>query len=256
MKISFKAETPRDVLLHLAIILAMGILLVLSFFYLYLPYVTNHGQTVAVPDLRGMHVDQVKEYLSERDLEFIVDDSTFDPAAQPLTVASQDPAPNAKVKQGRKIFLTINRRFPPMVKMPKLINRSLPNAQRELESYGLLMAKPTYVPDMQVNMVLKQLLNGKEIAEGTPIPKGSRIELVIGDGLGNQELDVPELLGKPLEEVATILGGSGLQLGTVIYSPGNDSLQNTVIKQRPEIGTKIRVGDVVDVWIRGTDPNN
>lgn len=254
MKISFKAETNRDVLLHLGIIVALLVLLVLGFFYAYLPYTTNHGQTVAVPDLRGMHISEVEKFLSERDLEYVIDDSTYDPRAKPLTVNTQDPAPNANVKQGRKIFLTINAKNPPMVKMPKLINRSLANAQSELEGAGLLLGTTSYVPDLQINMVLKQQLAGKDIVEGTPIPKGSRIDLVIGDGLGQQEFDVPNLVGMPFEEVQTTLAGNGLQLGTFVYQQGPDSLQNVVVKQKPTPGSKIRTGDMVDVWIIGTDP--
>ncbi len=254
MKISFKAESKRDVALHLGIIISIFVLFVLAFFYIYLPYTTNHGQTVSVPDLKGMPLEKVDEFLSDRDLEYIVDDSTYDPRAQPLTVHSQDPAPNAKVKQGRKIFLTINAKNPPMVKMPKLINRSFTNAQSELESYGLLFGKAVYKPDIQVNMVLEQRYKGQEIAEGSPVPKGSVIDLVVGDGLGNQEFDMPDLRGKPFEEIQTILGGSGLQLGSIIYQPQPDSSQNIILRQKPAEGSKVRVGDVVDVWIRGSDP--
>jgi beta-lactam-binding protein with PASTA domain len=202
-----------------------------------------------------MSLEQVKEFLSKRDLEFIVDDSTYDPRAKPLTVHSQDPAPNAKVKQGRKIFLTVNAMMPPMVKMPKLINRSFTNAQSELESYGLILGKPEYVPDLQVNMVLKQKINGVEIAEGTPLPKGSVITLTIGDGLGNLESPAPDLKGKPFEEIQTILGAAGLQLGIIMYQDQPDSSQNIVLKQRPAPGSMVRVGDAIDVWIRGKDPS-
>jgi beta-lactam-binding protein with PASTA domain len=86
------------------------------------------------------------------------------------------------------------------------------------------------------------------------VPKGSVISLVVGDGLGNQEFEMPDLRGKPFEEIQTILGGSGLQLGSTIYISQPDSAQNIVLKQKPTQGAKVRVGDVIDVWIRGTDP--
>lgn len=255
MKISFRAESKRDVLLHLGIVFAVFILIILSFFYLYLPFTTNHGQTVTVPDLKGMTLEQVEDYLSERDLEYIVDDSTYDPKAQPLTVYTQDPASGATVKQGRKIFLTINAKNPPLVKMPKLINRSFVNAQGELESYGLQLGKAEYRPDIQVNMVLEQRYNGQLIAEGTPVPKGAKIDLVIGDGVGKQEFDMPSLVGMPFEEIQSTLAGNGLQIGSILYVNQPDSTQNVVVKHKPAAATKVRVGDAVDIWIRGQDPS-
>jgi beta-lactam-binding protein with PASTA domain len=138
--------------------------------------------------------------------------------------------------------------------MPNLLNRSLINAQGELESYGLLLGKIEYVPDLQQNAVLKQRVNGRDVAEGAEVPKGSRIDLVVGDGLGNQEFEVPNLIGKPQEEASLLLSGSGLQVGSVIFEEHADTTQGLVIKQKPAAGTKIRVGDVVDIWVIGTDP--
>jgi beta-lactam-binding protein with PASTA domain len=141
-----------------------------------------------------------------------------------------------------------------MVKMPKLLNRSLLNAQRELESYGLLVGNISIVPDLQQNAVLKQLLNGVEVNEGQLIPKGSKIDLVVGDGLGKQEFEVPDLTGKPLDEAELLLQGSNLQVGIIIYQEAEDKEAGTVLRQKPNAGNKIRVGDVIDLWVVGKEP--
>ncbi len=247
----FRPETRRDVYLHLLIVLLTGAILLVGFFNIYLPYTTNHGQTITVPNLQGMHKDQLEEFLSERDLEYQIDDSLFQPGARPFVVFQQYPLPGARVKQNRKIYVSINCRNPPLVKMPSLLNRSFLNAQHELENSGLLLGETKLVPDFQFNAVLKQQVNGRDVAPGTRISKGTKIDLVIGDGLGNRELEVPDLAGMPLDEALTLLQGSGLQKGTVVTEENPGLEPGRVSRQKPESGTKIREGDVVDIWVSG-----
>ena len=254
MKFTLRPQTRRDVWLHLAIIAILLALFFISFFYIYLPFTTNHGQTVSVPNLVGMKMDDLENYLDDRNLDFLVDDSTFNPDKEPLTVYQQYPLPGEQVKFGRKIFISINARRPPMVKMPNLIGRSLVNAHGELESYGLRLGEYKYVPDLQQNAVLKQMFNGRDITENTPVPKGSKIELVVGDGLGNQEFDLPDFKGQTREEAEFALTGMGLQLGTLIYQQAAGQPDGTVLRQKPDAGKKVRVGEGIDLWVAGPDP--
>lgn len=254
MAFSLVPRSRRDVWLHLGIIVCLMASVVLLFFYVYLPWTTNHGQVVTVPNLVGMQQAELEAYLDARDLEYLVEDSTFNPDKPALSVLSQYPASGQKVKVGRKIFVTLNSRQPPLVKMPNLVNRSVTNAEGELESYGLKKGEIQYVPDLQFNAVLKQLYQGREIKEGTQVPKGSRIDLVVGNGLGNQDFDVPNLVGSNYDEAGFTLSGMDLKVGTTIYEQGSGKPDGTIIRQRPEAGAKIRVGDQVDIWVAGPDP--
>ena len=47
--------------IHLGIMLAIGLVLLLVFFYYFLPSYTNHGETITVPDLRGMAYDDLEK---------------------------------------------------------------------------------------------------------------------------------------------------------------------------------------------------
>ena len=256
MSFSLTPRSRRDVWMHLGIILCVMASVVLAFFYIYLPWTTHHNQVVTVPSLVGMQQQQLEAYLEARDLEYLVEDSTFNPDKPVLSVLSQYPAAGQKVKVGRKIFVTLNSRQPPLVKMPNLVNRSVTNAEGELESYGLKKGEIQYVPDLQFNAVLKQLYQGKEITEGRQVPKGSRIDLVVGNGLGNQEFDVPNLVGSNSDEAGFTLSGMDLKVGTIIYEPGGGKPNGTILRQRPTHGEKIRVGDQVDIWVAGPNPAN
>lgn len=247
----FKARTKRDIYLHVLLVFLTSAVLIIGFFNVYLPFTTNHGETITVPNLQGMHRDKLEEFLEERDLEYFIDDSSYHVGMGSFLVYQQYPLAGAKVKKGRKIYVSINSGKPDLIKMPNLLNRSVMNAQREIENMGLRMGETKLIPDLQLNAVLKQQIGGSDIAPGTLVAKGTRIDLVIGDGLSNRELQVPDLRGMPLDEAVFLLKGSGLQKGTVLTEEDPEVPANYVIRQKPDPGGKIREGDVVDIWISG-----
>lgn len=241
--------------MHLVIMGVLVALLIFGFFYLYLPSATNHGETISVPKVTGMQLPDAEGYLEEQSLRYFVNDSTYSPEKKPFEILTQDPAPGAKVKENRKIYVSINMKNPPMIKMPRLIGGSEKNAELILKSFELRKGKTTYVPDLQQGAVLKQFVNGKEVQPGDPIAKGAVVDLHVGDGLGNTEFDIPDVVGMPVDEASVLLVGQRLQIN-IIYQQGSSEPDGTVIRQRPfaSVGAKIREGEMVDLWVAGSDP--
>jgi beta-lactam-binding protein with PASTA domain len=248
----FKSDTWFDVFKHLALIAVLGAALVLGFFYVYLPLTTHHGETIVVPKITGMNIADLENYLDQRNLAYYVDDSSYSAGTRPLTVLTQEPAPGEKVKEDRKIYISVAMRRPPVIKMPKLTDGSVKNAQLILKSYDLEIGQLQYIPDLAQGTVLKQLINGKEIAPGAPIAKGTKVDLVVGDGQGNQEFEVPTLVNMPEDEARTLLAGQGLQVGEVFKQAAEEGqTPGTVVRQRPVAapGATIRMGQLMDLWI-------
>ncbi|OZI08956.1 penicillin-binding protein [Siphonobacter sp. BAB-5385] len=255
MAIYLNTRSRKDLIIHLMLVVGIILSLFLSFFFVYLPWSTNHGQSITVPDLRKANLEDVKATLSERKLDYIVSDCTFVPGVPPFTVLSQYPFPNSLVKEGRNIYLTVTMATAPMIRMPDLVstNMGLRSALSLLRSVGLQEGNIRYIPDIAENAVLEQWYQGKKIEPGTQVPKGSKIELVVGNGIGNTELDVPNLIGVSLEEAEIIIKGSDLRMGTILYKQVPGAAPGTVVEQRPApgIGTKINVGEIIDLWIAG-----
>ncbi|WP_266367899.1 PASTA domain-containing protein [Tellurirhabdus rosea] len=255
-KISTRSKA--DLLVHIGIVVSLIVALFLGFFFIWLPYTTNHGQTVTVPDLKRMSADELEDFLADHDLRYeISEDCTYVAGAEPYTVYLQYPRPGTKVKEGRKIYLTITTPNPPMIIMPKLVDQTLISAQYALTSNGLGLGKLKFVPDPAQNSVLKQLYRGKEILPGTRLPKGSIIDLEVGDGYGNTKFPVPNVVGMPLDEAKLTIKGSNLQVGTVIEVDDPEKEVGTVLKQNPaaKSGATIRVGEIIDLWIVGPAEN-
>ena len=245
----YRINSIKDVLIHLAIVIVLGLAIFFVFFNIYLPKATNHGETITVPNLQGMAYGELDEHLTKRSLRYEVNDSTFTSEYPPFTVMKQFPKAGAQVKENRKIFISLNAKNPPLVKAPKLIDSSVKNAQLVLKSFGLELGEIQYKPDLAANAVLEQHYEGKPIEEGTPIPKGSKIDLVVGDGKGEQTFETPNLLGMDLEDAEFVAIGSGLQMGEVNRVKEADKTPNTVLRQIPPAGARARVGEKVDLWV-------
>ncbi|MDA0194621.1 MAG: penicillin-binding protein [Bacteroidetes bacterium] len=273
--LDFIPERVKRLTINLVIMVAISIFLVIFFFYVYLPISTNHGESITVPNLEGIGYDELDEFLMERDLRYeILPDSGFASDYPALSVLNQFPLPNSKVKQNRKIYITLNGLRPPMVRMPNLIDGSVKNAQLVLQSKDLKRGKITYKPDLAANAVLDQLLNGKTVEIDELIPKGSVIDLVVGDGLGRQDFEAPDLVGLHYEDAEFAVVASGLKMGYVrfekeafgteimISEDGDSTYQQfqypagVIFKQRPRSEDKIRIGESVDLWVVELDSTN
>jgi eukaryotic-like serine/threonine-protein kinase len=257
----FKDNSKIGLAIHAALIALLVAIVALGFFYIYLPNATNHGQTLTVPDLSKMTITEVESYLENVELRFEVSDSGYNSDFPPLTVIAQYPLPEATVKLNRKIYLTLNRANPPTVKLPNILDGSLKNAELIFGSLDLRIGEVKYVPDLATNAVLKIFVDGKEITKeqidrGKEVVKGQVIDMEVGNGLGNSQMIVPDLVGMPLEEVEQYLLGIGLGVGRVQYVDTVGVELGVVIRQNPkqERGTVIQQGDIIDLWVAGFYP--
>jgi beta-lactam-binding protein with PASTA domain len=234
---------------HVFLIVLLGLLMLLSFFYIYLPISTNHGETVTVPDLEGIDLEDLDEFLLKRDLRYEVSDSSYSGKYPPMAVLLQFPKAGAKVKENRKIYITLNRINPPTTSMPDLTIGSLRNAEAVLESTELIRGKLSWRPDLAFNRVLEQRYKGRKIEPGTLIPKGSAIDLVIGDGFGKRSFPLEDLAGMTLEDAQIHIPGTGLEIGTIINSGDSVQAAGIIVRQVPEAGSIVRIGQTVDLWV-------
>lgn len=243
---SLKANTVGGLFLHLILALTIFILLCVFYFYAYLPHITNHGESITVPSIEGLPITRVEEFLASHDLRYEVNDSTYSAEYPPLTVLKQYPAAGAKVKENRKIFVSVNRKNPPTVKMPDLIDGSLTNAEAVLRGSELKRGKIRLVRGPFLNVVKEMQIDGNKVVPGVLVPKGTLVDLVVMDG-GSNKLPTPNVLGFSYEDAKVNILGSNLNIGDVNLV--GDTTGGVILKQEPTPGEIIMVGDVVDIWI-------
>ncbi|XLS28284.1 PASTA domain-containing protein [Flavobacteriaceae bacterium M23B6Z8] len=164
--------------------LAVVAIVVLVFIVLqWLKMSTNHGDFIIVPDLSKQTVSEVNQTLKDYGLRFEVSDSTnFDPKYPRFSVIQQNPAAGTKVKENRKIYLTMNPSGYRSVTVPKVIQVTRRNAESMLKAVGLEIGEVTYIDELGKDMVYYIKHKGKTIAPGTQLKRTSKVELVCGNG--------------------------------------------------------------------------
>ncbi|MGE0589494.1 MAG: PASTA domain-containing protein [Cyclobacteriaceae bacterium] len=251
LNLPFLKDTLGSLLLNIGVAIGLLALLSIFYFYIYLPSSTNHGETITVPDLEGMQMNNLDDFLSNHDLRFEINDSSYSEDYPPLTVLQQFPKPGSKVKENRKIYVTLNRVTPPTVPMPELVDRSRINAEVVLKSNELRRGQIILAPSPFLNLVKEMRYMGKPISAGTRVPKGAVIDLVVGDGYGKSDFRIGSLIGDSYETALFKLQGWNLHLGLVEIPVGVDTTGTSpvVFKQYPDVNEMVRVGDPVDIWL-------
>ncbi|MFH4967849.1 PASTA domain-containing protein [Gaetbulibacter sp. M240] len=166
------------------VLLAGVAVLVLSFILLkWLSVYTNHGEFETVPDLTGKSLNVAQMTLKENHLNMQVQDSAnYNPDYPKFSVIEQEPPAGSKVKDNRKIYLTINPSGYRKIRVPDLTEKTLRQAQPTLEALGFKVGRLIYKDNIARDMVLQMMHDGKTIEEGDKLPKTAVIDLVLGNG--------------------------------------------------------------------------
>ncbi len=179
-----KLKKGRGILIILLNVLAMiviGIVLVLVTFRWIKSY-TLHGEYIAVPDVSGMYEEEAGKVLADAGLKYEVLDYKYDNMMIEGGVIEQKPKPGSYVKDGRKIYLTLNSGKVPTRPVPDVAdNSSLRAAESRLTAAGFKLGKTVYI-DGDLDWVYEIRYQGEKIEAGTEIPEGSLLTIVAGNG--------------------------------------------------------------------------
>ena len=222
---------------------------------IFLNVVTQHNKEISVPDFSNMTVVEAEHAADQAGVRVEVKDSVFVKRMKRGAVYRQNPVAGAKVKNGRRVVLTINAVNAKKVTMPNLVGLSLRQAKAELMSRGLVLNRLVYVQDMATNNVLKQIRGTREIEPGTMIDSESKIDLVLGLNDLDNTTYVPDVTGlKNLSAVEAMYDHS-LNIKDLKFDETvkdyDDSLNAMVYRQMPEPSDSVSVamGDEVMLYM-------
>lgn len=207
-----------------------GILFLLALDNIIMPAYTNYGEGVTVPDVTRVSLENAQQTLSASGLRYEVAERRSNQAYPENYVIDQDPTPSEIVKPNRKIYLTVNVVSNPTVKVPKVTDLSLRNARIQLENAGLKMGTISYESSRFRNTVLRQSME-----PNTTVDKGVAVDLVVSDGLGENIVQVPDIIGKRLTEGQQLLRQNGLRIGEIRFRPTRDQAPNVILDYSPRV---------------------
>ncbi|WP_194765820.1 PASTA domain-containing protein [Tamlana sp. I1] len=165
--------------------LAIVAVVVLCYIILkWLNITTNHGEFETVPDLKGKSIHVAQVILKDNKLEIKVQDSAnYNPDYPKYSVIDQEPVSGSKVKEDRKIYVTVNPSGYRKMTIPDgLIDKTFRQVKPTLEAFGFKIGKITYVDNIGKDMVLKLSNKGNTLHAGDKLEKTSVIDLQLGNG--------------------------------------------------------------------------
>ena len=218
---------------------------------------TRHGESVEVPDLSGMYVEEAELILKDCNLGYEIIDSVYIRSMKGGEIAEQTPVPGTKVKKNRKVYITVNSKQRKMVMVPNLVGESRRKVQSNLKTLGFNVDSIHYEPYEFNDEVLAVMWGDSTLSAGARVPDGSHIILVVGQNDMSIEVVVPSFLGMTLPEARKIISEYKLGFGAAYFDEipvdSIDSLQFRVYQQTPDAGLSVYGGKVVELKLsKGT----
>ena len=250
---------------HFFVNLLVAVLLVICIIFIFfssLDWLTHHDENIKVPAVTGRTITDATQLLESQGFEVAVQDSVYVDTAAKSSIIRQSPEADAIVKKNRTVYLTINRSVAPLVDMPDLRGFSFQSADMYLQSIGLRLGDTSYRPDIARNSVLEQRFNNQTLLPGTKISMGSAIALVLGDGIGNALMNVPDLTGMSLTDARSYLSSLNIGIGAVVPDPDVQDQANAFVYRQnpaavaPDGGQQNRIhpGQAIDVYLSTQQP--
>lgn len=204
---------------------------------------TGGTRRLSVPEVVNTNLDVATARLESMGLSLEVAEKVYDDNTLPGTIVEQKPQQGTQVKNGETVSVVVCL-GPESAAVPDLDGMTQEEAANALAPLGLHVGVVTHRQDSDAprGTVIEQYPEQGEVLEN-----GGTVDLTLSD----QPLmrDVPNVLGKTLEETRQRLKEYDLQLGDVHYEYATGYDVGEVFRQSPESGTQLRQGDSVNVWV-------
>ena len=157
---------------------------------------TMHGESVEVPEVKGMMLSDAEYELEKLELLAVVVDSAYVRQQPAGIVLEQTPGVGNRVKSGREIYLTINQKQTPTNTIPDIAgNCSRREAEARLRALGFKIGPMEFVSG-DPDWVVALKVGGREVYSGERVPCDVPVVLVVGrsdmgDDMADEELTDP-----------------------------------------------------------------
>ena len=157
----------------------VGLVIIVLFL---LNFYTKHNESITVPTVKGLQVQEAAGILESSDLRYEISDSIFQAEGAPGSIIEQIPKEQSKVKKGRTVFLVIKAKSVQLVSVPELKDYSRRQAEAQLASLGFNKVTIQEVPAAYKGLVISISYRGKQLTPNQKIPKGSPLVMTVGAG--------------------------------------------------------------------------
>ena len=230
----------------LAVLVAAAVVFLLVLDRYIMPAYTRQEVAIAVPNVENMPFDHARQMVESYDLRVERVVQRFNPNFPRDVVVDQNPPPEVRVKPGRRIYLSVNSGAVPTVTVPRVEGLALREAKNRMTTAGLKVTaeQPDPIPSPYENTVTRQSPEA-----GETVDRGSGVTLWYSTGLGTDYVEVPDVVGKTVDEATEILLQQKLRSVAVDAVSGTDIIG----RQSRKAGTRVRQGFEIRLFVSEAD---
>lgn len=256
----------KDLLKHLFLI-ALFLGIILAAVLVWLRFYTNHGQELELSNYIGAHIDDAMKDAENQSFRMIVSDSTHIVGKPGGEIISQNPKAGSKVKENRKIYVTISKYNADLISigsLPTLYGTEYNSKCKDLKYLEIECKIKGYEYDVgEKDHILKVFYKGELIVSSSEkrknhikIEKGAVLEFVLSKKSG-AEISVPDFKCKTLAEARFLIENSGLNLTQITEQGTIDYPESAyILSQNPFPGEILESGSTINVKIQQEKPED
>ena len=184
---------------------------------------THHGESLQVQDYIGLNLEEAQQKAKQRTFNLVVSDSLFIVGKPPHEILEQTPPPFSRVKEDRKIYITITKQTPDLVPLPDIIggNDDYNQYRRNLGrlSINTKVKERRFSNKLEPNTILEVYYEEERITDklrdGYKVPMGSTLDFIVTERSGGS-VKIPQLVCKSFDAANFLMGNYNLNIGSII----------------------------------------
>lgn len=226
------------------ITISLFAILGIIFFFVYQSYM--EVPIVKVPDIEGMNYKEASSVISQVGLGIEEPvEKVYHPEIVEGKIISQTPSSGEMIKQTRKLKVTVSK-GPAVISLPDLTGETLREAEIILGNNNIKIGSKKFVYD---DKVTKNHIVSQDPAPGEKMELNKTINLVISQGMKPDMVKMPNLIGRPWNEVEEEISSLNLQVGNVSKQMTRRFKKDQVAEQSHKAGEKIPENTRIDLTL-------
>ncbi|MEN0006210.1 MAG: PASTA domain-containing protein, partial [Bacteroidota bacterium] len=225
---------------------------------------THHGESIEVENYEGLPLETAVRKAAQRSFSIVINDSIYLVDRRPNIVLEQDPPAGSRVKENRRIYLTVTKGTPPEVRLPNLVESGYDYFQyaKKLEALDMKprIKEREFNRKLSENQILHfflgdQKITDQDLRDGIKVPKGSVLEFVVTRRFTNQ-VPMPNLVCQKYEAASFLITSNNLVIGEILGKVSDQS-NAYVWKQEPAYqgGQMVPTGQQVRLHLQQARPS-
>lgn len=221
-------------------LLVLGVALALTFgtFFLTGMRVANRAREVAIPDLRGLTMDEANLALADLGLVLRVDQRRADPKVPANRVLAQEPPPNSVLRRQRAVRIHVSEgQRDPVV--PIVVGQVERTAEIVLADDKITVGSRA---EIRTEAYPSDVVVGQD---PPPTHHAATVALLVNRGETTGGYVMPDLIGAMGGRVVDVLRRRGFRVTVAAEVPYPGIPSGVVVRQTPQAGFQIGQGDTI-----------